>query len=189
MASDTRPPVPRVAARKLASRLAGINVLIADPDAMIADLVRAVLKTVGFTNVRIVRSGTEALQILNSEKIDLMITDWRMDKIDGVSLMRYLRASPQSPNRFLPIIMLTGRAEVRDVQEARDAGVTEYVVKPFAARTLFERIVQVIDNPRSFILAKGYKGPDRRRRSSMDDSTQERRQRRVKAQPKPPVVA
>ncbi len=170
--------------RLLSNRLANIDVLIADSDMPIANLVRDVLKSVGFSQVRIVKDGREALDLLVSQPIDLLITDWRMEHMDGVSLMRFLRSDPSSPNRFLPIIMLTGRAERRDVEEARDAGVTEYVVKPFTAKALFERIVQVIENPRSFILAKAYQGPDRRRRA-VESSDQERRKTKPKPKPTP----
>lgn len=170
--------------RTLASRLGGIPVLIADSDTPIATLVRDVLKSVGFSNVRIAKDGREALDILVNQSVDLLITDWRMENMDGVSLMRFLRSDPASPNRFLPIIMLTGKAERRDVEEARDAGVTEYMVKPFTAKALFERIVQVIENPRSFILAKGYKGPDRRRRA-LETPPEERRKLKPKAKPTP----
>lgn len=168
--------------RALANRLAGIPVLIADADIPIASLVRDVLKSVGFTNVRIARDGREALDMLITQPVDLLITDWRMENMDGVSLMRYLRSDSSSPNRFLPIIMLTGKSEQRDVEEARDAGVTEYMVKPFTAKALFERIVQVIENPRSFILAKGYKGPDRRRRA-LEMPEPERRKYKPKPRP------
>ncbi len=165
----------------LAHRLASIPVLIVDPDMPIANLVRNVLRSVGFENVRVAKDGKDALDILLSSPVDLLITDWRMEHMDGVSLLRFLRSDPNSPNRFVPIIMLTGRAERRDVEEARDAGVTEYMVKPVTAKALFERIVQVVENPRSFILAKAYKGPDRRRGRDEAPTKEERRLRKPKA--------
>lgn len=179
-------PAARNTTRALAMRLAQISVVIADPDIMIGNLVRDVLKSVGFSKIHIARDGHEALELLRNQKADLLITDWRMEQIDGVSLMRYLRGDSASPNRFLPIIMLTGKAEKRDVQIARDAGVTEYLVKPFTARALFDRLVQVVENPRSFIVAKNYKGPDRRRRALLEaPENTERRTRRPRAAQKP----
>ena len=186
--TDTRVSA-RSSARALAQRLAQIPVVIADPDLKIANLVRDVLKSVGFTNIKMAKDGEEVLEVLRNQQVDLLITDWRMERVDGVSLMRFLRTDPASPNRFLPIIMLTGKAEKKDVEVARDAGVTEYLVKPFTAKTLFERIVQIVENPRSFILAKGYKGPDRRRRAVDAVPPDERRIRRPRPGGKTPKVA
>lgn len=148
--------------RQLTSRLGLISILVADSDAPMANLIRSVLKNVGFTNVTVTNNGNEALQKVKSGTVDLLITDWRMDPIDGVSLIQLLRQDRNSPNRFLPIIMLTAKTEIKDVEIARDVGVTEYIVKPFTAKSLLHRIVKVIENPRQHIISKGYCGPDRR---------------------------
>jgi CheY-like chemotaxis protein len=73
------------------------------------------------------------------------------------------------------VIMLTAHGEKEDVELARDAGVTEYVVKPFTAKTLFDRIVWLVENPRSFIFSKGYVGPERRRHGRPPDGVADRR--------------
>lgn len=161
--------------RNLASRLAMVEVMIADPDVEVSRVVRDVLKYAGFERITIVKDGKDALDILNKKEIDLLITDWRMDQLSGIDLIKYLRQHEDSPNQYLPIIMLTGKAERRDVEMARDAGVTEFLVKPFTAKGLFERLVMVVENPRSFIISKVYKGPDRRRRTDIPPSGSERR--------------
>jgi DNA-binding response OmpR family regulator len=162
----TTPPPPATPPETPESRLAGIHVLIADEDYRIAVLVRKILESLGFKVIRIARDGTQALQLLKSERFDMLITDWRMTPMDGVSLVKHLRTQDDSPNRFIPIIMLTGNADREHVQQARDIGVTEFVVKPFSAKTLVERIRLLIENPRSFIMSKRFTGPDRRRRDS-----------------------
>jgi two-component system, chemotaxis family, chemotaxis protein CheY len=171
----------RNSARALASRLAEIPVLIADPDKHVANLVRDVMKSVGFFNIHVVKDGAEALRVIESEGIELVIVDWQLNGMNGLDMLKHLRGDEESPNRFLPVIMLTGRAERRDIETARDTGVTEYLAKPFTAKALFERVVQVIENPRSFILAKNYKGPDRRRRTMEAEPPKERRKSRKKS--------
>jgi len=161
--------------RNLAARLAKVEVLIADPDTEVSRLVRDVLRYAGFQQITIVKDGREAIAKLKSNEVDLLITDWQMEQLNGIELIRYLRTNPDSPNPYLPIIMLTGKAERMDVESARDAGVTEFLVKPFTAKGLFERLVMVIENPRSFIISSRYMGPDRRRRTDIPPTGSDRR--------------
>jgi two-component system chemotaxis response regulator CheY len=82
--------------------------------------------------------------------------------------VRSVRCSPDSPNPFVPIIMVTGRAERTFVMQARDAGVTEFVSKPVSAAKLLQRVGIVLTAPRVFIKSATYTGPDRRRRRDPD---------------------
>ncbi len=150
-----------------AGRLAKVSVLIADADNRIAALLRRVLLSLGFGTIHMARDGSEAIRILHSQQVDLLITDWEMEPMNGISLLNYVRGAADSPNPRLPIIMLTGKAQKTHVETARDAGMTEFVVKPFSVRTLCDRIILVVEHPRSFILSKNYVGPDRRRRREM----------------------
>ncbi len=161
--------------RNLAARLSKVEVLIADPDTRVASLIRDVLKYIGFERIHFAQDGQEALDFIKRNEVDLLITDWQMSPMDGIRLVHYLRSSPDSPYPYLPIIMLTGKAERNDVEIARDVGVTEFLVKPFSAKSLFERLVMVIENPRSFIVASQYRGPDRRRRTDIPPGGDERR--------------
>lgn len=160
---------------EISSLLRHVDVMIADPDDKIRALVKDVLHNAGFRNFVLVGNGHDALEKMRSQNIDLLITDWRMQPVDGIELIDYVRTRPDSPNPYLPIIMLTGKAERRDVATARDIGVTEFLVKPFTAKALFERLVMVIENPRSFILSDDYHGPDRRRRTDIPPSGEDRR--------------
>jgi DNA-binding response OmpR family regulator len=143
-----------------------VNVLIADADACLAQAVIHNLRAMGFIHVTHVRASEDAIQAIRSQAIGFLITEWDIKGSNGVELVRYLRTSPDSPNRSLPIIMLTGRGEINDVEAARDVGITEFVVKPFSAQTLFKRIEQMVDHPRGFVIAKSYIGPERRRRGA-----------------------
>jgi len=169
--AHTHPPAPK----NLASCLADIKVLIADDDRRIAMIVRQVLDSLGFKEIRTAKDGESALAILSADRVDMLITDWQMAPMDGISLIKYLRTSEDSPNRFIPIIMMTGNAEREHVEVARDVGVTEFVVKPFSARTLCDRIMLLIDNPRSFVMSKRFVGPDRRRRALNPPDGKEKR--------------
>lgn len=150
-----------------------VNVLLADSDACLAQAVIHNLRAMGFINVNHVKTSADAVRTIRSQAVSFLITEWDIKGTNGVELVRYLRRSPDSPNRGLPIIMLTGRGELSDVQAARDVGITEFVVKPFSAQTLFSRIEQIVDNPRNFVVASEYVGPERRRRGlappGMDD--------------------
>lgn len=160
---------------KHVTSIADIRVLIADDDRRIALIVRQVLDSLGFKDIRTAKDGESALAILAHDRVDMLITDWYMAPMDGVSLIKFLRTSDVSPNRFIPIIMMTGNAEREHVEVARDIGVTEFVVKPFSAKTLCDRIMLLIDNPRSFIISKRFVGPDRRRRTVVPPDGKEKR--------------
>lgn len=89
-----------------------------------------------------------------------------MKPMDGISFTRIVRNDPASPNPYVPVILMTGFSEKRRVLQARDAGVTEFLVKPFNAHDLYKRIVQVIERPRQFVRAEDFFGPDRRRKKT-----------------------
>lgn len=147
-------------------KLNTLQVLIADGDPRSADLVRQVLFTFGFRRIDAVTNGEAALSALRSKRIDLLICEWGLQGMDGLTLVRTIRSAKNHP--FLaynmPILMLTGQAEKGNVESARDVGTTEFVAKPFSARTLAARVVELIDSPREFIETSDFNGPSRRRR-------------------------
>lgn len=150
--------------KKDPSSMKTISILLADPDSCLAQTVVLILRAMGFASVTHVRSIDEALTALRTQSISFLITEWDIRGGSGLDLVKRLRQDPHSPNRGLPIIMLTGRGEMSDVQTARDVGITEFVVKPFSAQTLYNRLEQIIDHPRSFVISSTYVGPERRRR-------------------------
>ncbi len=118
------------------------------------------------------------MRIMAANPIHLVITDWNMHPMDGIEFIKTVRSRTDSPDCFVPIILLTANAESDDVSAARDSGITEFVVKPFTVKRLIERIIVVINNPRSFILAPNFKGHDRRRRSDTREGKPEQRKRK-----------
>ena len=145
------------------SALQSLDILLADDNPNMRAIVSAMLKSVGVGRVREVDDGAAALEALKARPADMALVDFRMLPIDGVTFTQLIRTAEDSPNPYLPIIMMTGHSERRRVTEARDAGVTEFVTKPVNAPALLARIEAVIMRPRPFIRGGEYFGPDRRR--------------------------
>lgn len=160
-------------------RLSKLSVLVADRDHRTASLVQRILFSFGFRHMDTTTNGESALVLLRARPYDIIITEWNMAPVDGVQLVKAIRGAKDDARirRDTPIIMLTAKADKDSVIVARDAGITEFVAKPFSAKTISNRIIQIIDNPRSFVESKDYAGPDRRRRGEPPEGEQERRGR------------
>jgi len=159
--------------------MAGYNIsqldfLVVDDNQNMRGLIRTILNNLGVKNIYEASSGFEAFDRMRQFRVDMVIVDWRMEPVDGIALVKQLRHSKESPNRFVPIIMLTAHSQKQRVSEARDAGVNEFVVKPVSARTLYARIRSIITTPREFIETASYFGPDRRRKNQKFDGVDRR---------------
>ncbi|WP_404382806.1 response regulator [Caenispirillum salinarum] len=141
-----------------------LSILVAEDSAFGRQLVRTTLKALNVSDIREAPDGAEALKMVRLRKPDIVLADWEMPHLDGVELTRLLRNAPDSPDPFLPVIMVTAHATKFHVVTARDAGANEYLIKPFSAASLFSRIRAVIERPRRYVRLKSYFGPDRRRR-------------------------
>ena len=141
-----------------------MRVLVVDDNQHMRAIVGVMLNSFGIKMVREAKDGADAIDALRRWPADLAICDFLMDSMDGVEFTRQVRNATDSPNPYLPVVMLTGHSELSRVTEARDAGVTEFVVKPLTAKALVDRINTVIFKPRPFIRSRDYFGPDRRRK-------------------------
>ena len=110
--------------------------------------------------------GAAGLEAFTHYSPDIVITDWSMPIFDGLELTQMIRQPGANANPYVPIIMLTGHSEKKRVVQARDAGVTEFLAKPISAKALYQRVLNIVANPRPFIKTKSYFGPDRRRSAS-----------------------
>ena len=144
------------------------RILIVDDMPPMLTLTSSILRIFGFENVETATDADEAFTTFCKFDPDLVITDWQMEPYDGLELVRKMRTSRMSPNRFVPVIMMTGYSHRIRVEASRDAGVTEFLVKPFKAKDLYARIEQLIEKPRQFVEADEFFGPDRRRRKAAD---------------------
>ncbi len=150
----------------MALSLDKLSILVVEDVAPMRQLLMVILQTLGIGTVLAANDGDEGYEVFCSEKPDIVITDWHMEPMDGIELTRRIRNDSTSPNKTVPIIMLTGYSAANRIQRSRDAGATEYLAKPFTAESLVKRITYVIENPRDFILARDYFGPDRRRKEN-----------------------
>ena len=116
-----------------------MNVLLVDDSRTIRAIQRNVLKQIGHENVAEAGDGLEALKHLEKERPDLVIVDWNMPNMDGITFVRKLRET----DKKIPIIMCTTEAEKTRVIEAIKAGVNDYLVKPFTTEALEEKIARI----------------------------------------------
>jgi two-component system chemotaxis response regulator CheY len=152
----------------MAGGFESLKALIVEDNAHMRSLLRALLNSVGIRDVTEAAHGGSGLEVLRQRRADLVLSDMAMSPMDGLEFTRRVRNDEQSPNPFVPIIMITGHTERHRVEAARDAGVTEFLAKPITAHNLFSRIAKIVEQPRAFVRCDSYFGPDRRRRQIED---------------------
>ena len=146
--------------------LSRVRVLIVDDNEFAREFITAALASLNIREIMMAEHGARALELIKSQMPDLVLIDWMMEPVNGLELIRELRAHPNRALRFMPIIMVSAYSELWRVHNVRDAGANEFVVKPFSAKTLYAKIRTIVDNPRPFVeVPRGYFGPDRRRRT------------------------
>jgi len=155
--------------------LKSLSVLVVDDNMNMRKILGAILKSFGIRDIQEADDGLQALRILNGREVDIIFTDLMMQPVDGLAFIRWIRTSTASPCPYVPIVMITGHATKRSLDEARMAGVTEFLAKPLTARGIMHRLNEVINNPRPFVRVGDYFGPCRRRRIDHEFSGQERR--------------
>ena len=151
-----------------------ISFLVADDRAYMRRVIKGILETLGCKRIDEAHHGGEALSIMKSWPPDIVITEWLYGPMSGLELLKAVRADKGSL-KFTPMIMITSETRRERVILARNSGVTEYVAKPFNAKSLILRIREVIERPRPFVDIGGYFGPDRRRRAEVMGEGVERR--------------
>lgn len=145
-----------------------ISILVVEDNEPMLDIVKSLLLTFGAGHVIGAPDGEVGFNRFCEYNPDIVIADWMMKPMDGMTFTRMIRNDERSPNHYVPVILMTGFSEKRRVLQARDAGVTEFLVKPFDARDLYKRIAQVIERPRQFVRSGDFFGPDRRRKRDAD---------------------
>ena len=121
-----------------------LNVLIVDDYKTMLRIIRNLLKQIDFENVEEASDGVEALAKLQAGNFDLIISDWNMEPMTGLQLLQHVRADPKL--KHIPFIMVTAESKTENVIAAKQAGVSNYIVKPFNAETLRAKIQKVLEH-------------------------------------------
>lgn len=162
-----------------------LNVLLVEDSPFLSSLMMTCLHELGVVNIKTAIHGGDAIDLIKLMTVDpsraglmtvdVIISNWQMSPVDGMILLRWIRRHKDSPNRFMPFIMVSGHSEAHLVNQVRDIGVTEFLSKPFSVLTFAQRLVQVVERPRQFIQSEKYFGPDRRRKLETTDPGKDRR--------------
>ncbi len=118
-----------------------MTVLVVDDFSTMRRINKNILKELGFKNILEADDGTTALEVLKSNKVDLIISDWNMPKMTGLEFLKKVRASEEYKD--IPFLMVTAEAQKENIIEAVKAKVSNYIVKPFTAQVLSEKIEKI----------------------------------------------
>lgn len=161
-----------------------LSILLAEDNTYMRSMLAMVLKALGVERVKLAADGGEAIDILKMMQtdpmragimsVDMILSNWEMSPVDGLILLRWVRRHKESPDRFIPFVMVTGHADKGKVAEARDLGVTELLAKPYSIEQVAERLMQVVEKPRQFVHNSSYFGPDRRRKAETHSGAERR---------------
>jgi CheY-like chemotaxis protein len=144
--------------------LESVSALILDDNAHMRGLLRVILTSFGLRRIEEAADCNEAVALVAGGDLDIAFVDFKLGGLDGIEFCKRIRNDPESPNRYLPLIMITAYSERGRVLEAINAGVDEFLVKPVRAVDVANRVNAVVERRRPFVKVSGYFGPDRRRR-------------------------
>jgi CheY-like chemotaxis protein len=145
--------------RQLRAQIENLRILIVDDDQHMRKVVRTMLAAIGARRTYEAGDALAGLEAIRHYAPDLVIVDWEMPVIDGIKLVRMVRSPGEFPLPDVPIIMLTGHADRWRVLEAARAGAHEFLLKPVSTKTLRDRIISIIGNPRPLVMRGGSYGP------------------------------
>ncbi len=120
-----------------------MNILIVEDFKSMRRIINQLLKQLGFSNVDEAEDGTAALEKIKAKNYGLVISDWNMEPMSGLEMLKQIRAS-EGPYKNVPVIMITAESKTENVIAAKQAGVNNYIVKPFNAETLKTKMSSVI---------------------------------------------
>ncbi|MFA5172321.1 MAG: chemotaxis response regulator CheY [Sulfuriferula sp.] len=120
-----------------------LKFLVVDDFSTMRRIVRNLLKELGYANVEEAEDGAQGLQMLKGAKFDFVVSDWNMPNMDGLQMLQAIRADPALAS--LPVLMVTAEAKKENIIAAAQAGANGYVVKPFTAATLDEKLSKIFE--------------------------------------------
>ena len=119
-----------------------LTVLVVDDFSTMRRIVRNVLRELDFKNILEADDGTTAVDVLQSHKVDLIVSDWNMPNLTGLELLKFVRSNDKTKD--IPFLMVTAEAQKENIVEAIKAKVSNYIVKPFTASTLAEKLAKIL---------------------------------------------
>lgn len=120
-----------------------MKILVVDDFSTMRRIIKNLLKDLGFTNIQEADDGSTALPMLQQGDFDFVVTDWNMPGMQGIDLLRAIRADANL--KHIPVLMVTAEAKKEQIVAAAQAGVNGYVIKPFTAATLKEKLAKIFD--------------------------------------------
>jgi len=160
---------------QLLKKIANSTFLIVDDQKFLCAVLADLMRGFGAYNSHQAKNGAHAIEMMGSVKPDIIFTDLNMEPVNGFELTHWIRRSPESPNREVPIIMLTGNSDLDTIHKARNYGVTEMLIKPVIPKQVLAKLHTVLLEPRKFISEKTYVGPCRRRNNDENYKGEKRR--------------
>jgi CheY-like chemotaxis protein len=145
--------------------LPNMSVLVIDDQMFFRTLLVEVLRSLGVTRINVAEDGVSGLRAFEEHKPDVVITDWMMPNMDGVALTKKIRNHIIEARKQVPIILVTATNQRSKIEFARSCGIDEFILKPISAKSIVERLREVIEKPRPFVSLRTYSGPCRRRRA------------------------
>lgn len=146
--------------------LSYVNALIIDDDRYAVDILTRILRGFGLNRHVVATSGAEAKVTLQNEKFDLVVCEAALPDMRADELVRWLRRLDDDKAKYVPVIILTGHTQIRNIEAARDSGANAVVRKPVSPNVLFDHLIWAANASRTFVVTATYIGPDRRFKSA-----------------------
>lgn len=144
----------------------GLTAMVVDPNHYHRRIALDQLRTMGFGRAMGAADASEGWELLKKINPDVVLIEWLDSETDGLDFLRRVRMSEESPNRAVPMFMLTKRGSAADVENARRAGMNGYLMKPISALALQQRLSVAVIKPPPFVVTATYVGPCRRRKKT-----------------------
>ncbi len=139
-----------------------VSILLAEFNPQFRSAVRSILLHHQFSKITEVSDSKAFIDAIRTSSFDVILLDSSIPNLDAIAVTRFIRSGKLGRNREAVIILLSHRSDMTFVYEAREAGVTEIVAKPFSSAALMARVTNALEKPRPFITSEGYIGPCRR---------------------------
>lgn len=156
-------------------RLDEFSFMVVDDSIVVRNLIKWLLKSCRAREICEAADGARAREVFRSYSPDIIVVDWEMQPVDGLTFVNHVRDLEGSPDPYVSVIMMSSCRQCRRALVARDAGADAFVTKPLSRAGLLGAIQSVIENPRPYTLCDSYFGPDRRR-AQLDHDGPERRE-------------